>query len=167
MYVVGVTGYDRCGKDTMTNKLAEELTKLGHEVVIDSLARPLKKLVSSMFLMDQHLLEKMKNDNILVGFGTDIITTRDAIIRVATAFRELMGDGIFAKMLLDTYRDKDVILLIPDLRFKAEEAEIRQYPSTIIRLESDLKTCGKNMIRYEVDEIEHDFIITNKENNWQ
>jgi len=161
MLVVGVTGYDRCGKDTIVNQIDKVLKLRGYKTDIRRLADPLKDFVSNLLRIDKHLLEKMKNDNKLICLGLDIVTTRDFIINSATALRDTFGDDFFIEMVFKDL-DNDKIYLIPDVRFKREAEYIKSLNGLIIRLHSDLKTCGKNGKRYEVDEIKPDVNITNK-----
>jgi hypothetical protein len=104
----------------------------------------------------------MKNDNIIIGLGAEYVPTRMALIRVGTALRKELGDDIFARLLLDDLYSKNYdFAIIPDLRFKGEEKAVKDKNGYIIRLESNISTCGKNGIKYDVPYIKHDVIVTN------
>ena len=161
MNLIGLTGYDRCGKDTIAIEILKVLKARKFKSEIIRLADPLKDFTSLLLNIDKGILEKFKNDNIMLGFGTDLKTTRDIIISVATAFRKYYGEDFFINHLFNSLKE-DVVYIIPDVRFKIEAEKIKQNNGILIRVNSDLYTCGKNGKRYEVDDIVPDFNINNK-----
>jgi len=168
MIFIAFTGYDRCGKDTVATMLTKHLRNAGYKVYYDSLARPLKEMVAKSFRVDPIVLEKMKNDNVLVGFGAEIITTREAIIRYAEGLRSKLGQDIFARILVEESLKRDVdVVVIPDLRFIPEYHVLKDgtLKSLIVKVNSDISTCGANGIRYDVDKIKPDININNHRGN--
>jgi len=164
MFIIGIVGLDRCGKDTFAKMLVKEFKKHKKEVAIRSFADKLKDVTADIMKVDRHLLEKMKNDNILVSNGIEIMTTRDYIIRVADSIRKNLGEDVFIDALkkeLNKIENIDIVIL-PDTRFVLEAEMIKQMNGLVVRLHSDTSNCGKNGKRYEVDKIKPDVNVKNK-----
>jgi len=161
MLVIGITSYDRCGKDTFALDLKEAYKKQNKKVIILRMADSLKNVVSEMLGINKATLESMKNDDKLLGWGLNIEPTRNILIKTGTALRNVFGEKIFVDNVKDKilkfYNDKDTVIIIPDIRFKIEAEMIKELNGVIIRLFSELKSCGANNEKYEVDEIKYDY----------
>lgn len=163
MMIIGITSYDRCGKDTFANWLKNGFTKKGKNVKILHMAKPLKDVVSKMLSIEPGLLEKFKESDKLLGWGLDVESTRNVLIKTATALREVFGEDIFIKQLEDeilkNYSCPDDVVIIPDVRFLIEAKHIKDMGGIIIKLDSGLRSCGENGKKYEVDKIPYDTIV--------
>ena len=161
MKIIGITGYDRCGKDTLANMLSNKLSNYG-KVVIFPLARALKHYVSDILDIDMDTLENMKNNEEYVCIGNRRITMRDTLILFSQNMKKYIDKNVWSIILLNNI-DKDIdYLIIPDIRYKEEELYLRKYDTIIIKLKSNLPNCKKNNKEYEVNKIKYDVAIYNK-----
>ena len=172
--VILITGYDRCGKDYVAEKLKEVFNaKVIH------LADGLKDICSDILGIDKNILDGLKNKRGLVEIETSAplatskiypITyeVRKFIIKVADSLRARIGKKVFIKMTLDkVYDSKEEVIIIPDVRFMIEELEIaREIVKTkgkvvTLKVTGDLPDCGKNNEKYEVDDLAVDLVFKN------
>jgi len=167
--VILITGYDRCGKDYVASKLANYLN-----ADIEHLADPLKDIVCDITNLNREELEDLKNNyysylNIEYGYNgrdrTQTLNFRNFIIKVGATLRKNIGEHIFVEAIKNRIKesDKDYVI-IPDIRFLIEYKELsKSFNTFTIRIESELDSCGKNDIKYEVDKIPYDYVFKNTE----
>jgi len=167
--VILVTGYDRCGKDYLADKLANYL-----DADIAHLADPLKDIVCDMLDLNREELEELKNNaySLLdIGYGyngrdrTQTLNFRKFIIKVGTILRKNVGEYIFIEAIKNIIKEsnKDYVI-IPDVRFLIEYKELsKSFNTFTIKLDSELDSCGRNDVKYEVDKIPYDYIFKNTE----
>jgi len=168
MTAILIKSFDRCGKDTTATELCRIIHQYGFTCNIIPLAEPLKKTVAKILNLDLSLLEKMKNDNIPICLGTEITDTRKAIIRVAESLKEVFGRDLFVNTAIEKSKELNPdFVIIPDARYVIEFDTVRHSSvfdrSYVIEVNSNLKTCGKNGIRYDLDKIEPDYSVRNLE----
>ena len=173
-YVVMITGYDRCGKDYIAQKLKEDLNA---DVI--HLADSLKNICWDILDIDRETLEACKNKNGLIEIETSIpcfsnkvfpsaYNARNFIIKVATSIRKHLGKNVFIDALKENiFNSKKDIIIVPDVRFEIEYYSIKNMNNTntvLIKIDSDLEECGKNGIKYEVDNLNPDILFKNTKN---
>ena len=171
MEVIGLTGYDRCGKDTFAKWLKRQYEIKNKKVVILPMADTLKNVASKLLNVNKELLEKFKEDGVVLHCGLEVTTARDILIDLSTALKEEFGEDIFinalAKKLLKAHADKVDVVIIPDIRFVKEAEYIKDLNGAIkgmtVKVNSKLPSCGKNGKKYEVDKIKYDIDIGIKE----
>jgi len=165
--VILITGYDRCGKDYLANKLSQYL-----DADIVHLADSLKDIVCDLLDTEREELENLKNSPyayIDIEYNYDgvrksqTIGFRAFIIRVASAIRNNISKNVFIESVKNKIRESNKeYIIVPDARFLLEYEELsKDFDLYSIRLESKLDTCGKNGERYEVDLIPYDCVFTN------
>jgi len=164
-----ITGYDRCGKDYLANYLS-----VYYNAEILYLADVLKDIVSDILNIGKEDLEKCKNTehswiDIILNSDYKISITkncREFIINVAGILRKYLGKDVFINILINKINSsKKDIIIIPDVRFLIEYEKLRkEYNAMVVKIDSELKECGKNGFRYEVDEIKEDIVFNNNLN---
>jgi len=167
--VILITGYDRCGKDYVASKLANYLN-----ADIEHLADPLKNIVSDILDLNREELEDLKNNpysSLDIDFGyngrsrTQTLRFRKFIIKVGTILRKNVSEYIFIEAIKNIIKEsnKDYVI-IPDVRFLIEYEELsKSFNTFTIKIDSELDSCGKNDIKYEVDKIPYDHVFKNTE----
>jgi len=169
--VILITGYDRCGKDYLANKLTDYLN-----ADIEHLADPLKDVVCGILDLKRNELEDLKNNPysyLTIDYEyngrsrTQSINFRKFIIKTATILRKNISEHIFIETIKDRIKksDKDYVI-VPDIRFLVEYEELsKSFNTFTIKLDSELDTCGRNDIKYEVDKIPYDCLFLNTEDD--
>ena len=167
--VILITGYDRCGKDYLADKLANYL-----DAAIIHLADPLKDIVCDMLGLNREELEDLKNNyysclDIEYGYNgkdrSQTLNFRNFIIKIASILRKNISEHVFTEATKNRIKEsnKDYII-IPDVRFLIEYEELsKSFNTFTIKLDSELDSCGKNGIKYEVDKIPYDYMFKNTE----
>ncbi len=171
MEVIGITGYDRCGKDTFAKWLKRQYEIKNKKVVVLSMADTLKNVASKLLNVNKELLEKFKEDGVILHCGLEVTTARDILINLSTALKEEFGEVIFinalAKKLLKAKEKGVDVVIVPDIRFVKEAEYIKDLNGVIkgmmIKINSKLPTCGENGKKYEVDKIKYDIDIDIRE----
>lgn len=142
MKIIGLTGFARCGKDTLAN----EFIRLSNSRIIKySFATPLKELCRTAFLLsDEQLYGEEKEDiderwgvsprKILQTMGTNVF--RESL---STFFPELkcVKEGEFWIHHFELWvkkQSEDGIIIIPDVRFKNEIDVIKKNNGIIIKI---------------------------------
>ena len=173
-YIIMITGYDRCGKDYIAQKLKEDLNA---DVI--HLADSLKNICCDILDINRETLEVCKNKNGLIEIETSIPcysnevfpsthNVRNFIIKVATSIREHLGENVFIDALKENiFKSKKDVIIVPDVRFEIEYYSIKNMNNAntvLIKIDSDLEECGKNGIKYEVDNLNPDIVFKNTKN---
>lgn len=165
--IILITGYDRCGKDYVTNKL-----KNIFDADVFRFADELKLFITKLFNIDLETLDKKKNngDELVIdnGINKEKMSYRKLLNVVGTALRETFGDNFFARSIVNKIEtsEKEFIIL-SDTRFLIEVETIKDYAKKnkydiiIVKIESDLDICGSNGFKYEVPKIETDLVFIN------
>ncbi len=166
--VIGIVGYDNCGKDTFARYLKEELIKTyNSRVEILHFADILKKLVSNILETDIDTIERFKKDNgikpinIVFDNSSREYTMRDFIIKIAKTVVNVFGIDIFARVVeRNILESESGIFIIPDVRFLIE-AEImkKELGGILVKINSDIDGCNNTGYEYEISLIEKHGLI--------
>ena len=165
-YIIALTGYKQCGKDTVANIIQKKIPKIQRIAFADAL----KNYVSKVTGFSIEEIEKLKvNNNFNFPVGKNVYNMRETLISFANSLREITDDGIWAKLSLEKINSDKI--LITDLRFLIEEkilkefAQEHNYELIIVKIISDLDTCKKNDAEKEVDLINYNYKLFNEKNN--
>lgn len=139
--LIGLTGYKRCGKDTVANILAQE-----HGFQKVSFADPLRDLCASMFeLPMQMFVEDELKDTPLPGFGK---SPREILIHIGQSMRQIDPD-VWARQGIKKACSIRNHVVIPDVRFPNEANYIIERGGVLLRIErsgcelgNDIPTTG-------------------------
>lgn len=171
--IIGITGYARHGKDTVAKYLKNYINEQhpSYDVVIASLADPIKRAACEMFGWDYPLNDDTK-DTVDERYG---VSPRQVLQILGTEFGQYMlmdkfpdfkkicGRKLWVKRLLDQYQDVD-FLIIPDVRFSHEAEEIRSVSSVsqIIKVyRPDYAVNTFHLSEQEIASIVTDHLILN------
>lgn len=171
--IIGITGYARHGKDTVARYLKDYIneTHPSYDVVIASLADPIKRAACEMFGWEYPLNDATK-DTVDVRYG---VSPRQVLQVLGTEFgqymlmdkfpdfKQICGRKLWVKRLLDQYQDVD-FLLIPDVRFLHEVDEIRSVGSAnkiISVYRPDYSIDTTHVSEQEIGIIPNDTLIIN------
>ena len=167
--VIVIHGWTRCGKDTVAKMFKKEFEAKNKTVKIIPYAGLLKNFVSNMLSINKDDLEDLKEDELVIKEKACGITFRDFIILAAKALKEEVDEKIFMTEYKKEINDYDVII-IPDLRFKEEAEDLKEFEKAnpdidvvVIRLESKLKSCYRNLKSDQMFSIAYDYVIINEE----
>jgi len=159
---------ERCGKDTITHMITNELKSDNFTVTSLAFAEELKKIVSNICDISLEGLEDLKVHNGYINVSSEYTsrsrTAREFIIDISKYIRDTLGIDVLLnttiRRILQTTED---IVIISDLRFKLEEDIIRStFPNTIIvRIKSNLDSCDETTNPYELENIKEDIIFNN------
>lgn len=168
--LIGITGLKRSGKDTIAGFLKE----FGYEQV--SFAGTLKDMIATLFRnagwTEQDIFDHIHGDkkevplNVLQGKSA-----RYAMQTLGTEWRDLIGLDVETNKVVSKELWTDIVrskvqstrkVVISDLRFKHEEAFIREYGGIIIRVTRPGTQVGDlHASEVEMMEIEPDIEIDN------
>lgn len=131
MFLIGLTGKKRAGKDTFA-KAAKEL--IGDSVQTVSFASPIKEITKILFDLTDEEIEKNKEKPILYDvsprvfmqqFGTELC-------------RNLFGEDIWVDLLFNKINKMNKeIIIITDVRFNNEAKRIKKNNGLIIQIERE------------------------------
>ena len=168
-YLIAITGYDRCGKDYVSDKL--EMIFKAKRVAF---ATPLKEVACKILNINIDEFNKNKNKGKILEIKTSInelsksMPYRNFIIELSKNLREVLGAKIFInRTLKDLENAEEEVGLITDMRFKLEEETIRKFAIenninlVVVKIKSEIADCGKNGIKYEVPDINYELEFKN------
>ena len=168
-YLIVLTGYDRCGKDYIANKL--EMIFKAKRVAF---ATPLKETVCKIIGINIEEFDKGKNKGQILEIRPSVdklgkpMSYRNFIVKLGKDLRETLGDRVFINRTLEDLKNaKEEVGLITDTRFKSEENAIREFAKenninlVVVKVKSELKSCGENGIKYEVPDIHYELEFRN------
>lgn len=120
MYVVGLNGPPRCGKDSVGRMLAEHLDKVATiPVREESLSMPLRWIAFAMVGRTYH--ESEYEDFKVEFFPSFGKTGRDLMIDVSERFmKKVYSQRVMADLLIERNKDFDGLLIIRDMGFQCE-----------------------------------------------
>lgn len=166
MIVIGVAGYKRCGKDTLTKVLHEELAKMGlnseRRALADELKEEIAKMLHSVFpsiSVEEHI-RRMNDDKwkekyrlIMQWWGTE--WRRD----------ETMGgwDSYWIDKVTEWVNESSSdIVIVPDIRFPNEVKWCGQYNGVVVWMNRPGFTSSGHSSENALDDFkEFDVVIDN------
>ena len=177
MKIVGIIGFDRCGKDTLADIIKYIINKRTDKRVCKrSFGAYVKHSVSAVLNIPYWQLDKFKNENKIIEVGDFKGTMRDFIIDYSEHMKSKYGKSVWIEPLFRDSENIDIII-IPDIRFVAEyEYLLDNYKDNLVLIDmvSTLESCGSNGKIYEIPDIlgRHDFklekfLVKEKENKKQ
>jgi len=147
--IVMLTGYDRCGKDYIANKMENILQKEGYTVKIIHFADALKTIVRSVLNIDEQIFNKAmeEKDKSTLKFTLDyeyngdefskskLNNLRTVLINTGRTLRREFGKDFFVNIIVNQIEeDNDAeVFIIPDLRFRIELRSIKKFIKRKIR----------------------------------
>ena len=164
--VLAILSEDRCGKSQLADFLTHNLDNLNLELKMpacelfnfgDDLKDSYIKLTGSNI----EELNDCKNGIKKCKYHKNHSNCRDGVIQYSNIKKERHGKDFFTKKTINRIlkSNKD-FLIIADLRFLIEAKLLKEnFDVNIVKVISDLDTCGKNNQRYELDLIEYDTIL--------
>ncbi len=158
-HIIAFTGYKRSGKDTAASFFKRLLPSISHNIQIFSFAFNAKKEVASHLGQTVEWVESNKNNpvirHLLQWYGTDYAKTeRGSDVWIKELEKEIAGIK------------EPAIILIPDLRFRAEAEWVHRKGGIIFRIEKkDQVNEDTHVSETELDRIPHDFRIPNNGTN--
>jgi len=142
-YVITISGYDRCGKDTLAEMINSILIKHKIKNSIIAFADPIKEMVKSVLKIDNfefNILLRNKDvnelsvttkqhENNFFSQKFKKFTLRDVLINTGKKMKQKYGNDFFAKLIVEEIKreTKTQVFIIPDLRFKVEDKVLMSY----------------------------------------
>ena len=175
---VGITGRMGSGKDTVADSIKKHYDDA--LIHIARFAAPIKEVAALYFDISPEVLQntELKNTTLIPFQTVDAsISVRGLLQGIGTAmrgihtnfwvelFHRMYGPKEFIKNYGYPTYDRDVVVLIPDLRYKNEEEYIRRKNGIIIKVERP-QELGDNSIHAHVSETSHasiceDYLVSN------
>ena len=153
-----IIGKDRCGKDYIGKKLADEYNG---EIV--RFADTLKDICCYVSGLSREELDRYKNNEASLRIVIDdhgrkrerLGDVRDFLINTSKAIKKAFGETVFTRDVVERIRATDKIIIATDVRFTAELEALRNNVDKmfVINITSDLSTCGKNGLVYQLPDL--------------
>lgn len=153
--IVALVGRARSGKDTVASAL---VANGGY--VLTRMAAPVKAAASALFGIEPGVLESAAKDDACPG-RLSPRTPRHALVWLTAATKEWLGDdAFFSRRLLDAAAASSEHIVIPDVRYAADVAEVRARGGFVIKI------CRPSMpVRLaweaDIDDLPADAVIVN------
>ena len=163
--LIVLSGKKRVGKDTVAN-LFNDYTQRKYE--LRSFAEPVKKIVSQAVGTASYALDLYKESRLVDVNGIQSnLTIRELYRKTADFYKELLGDDIFAKLMLrrlahENYEFPRVI--ITDMRFKVEYEHMKLLDPAFIRVKCRMGNMDTHLSEIDLDDVpdsDFHFIIDN------
>ena len=163
--LIVLSGKKRVGKDTVAN-LFNDYTY--HKYALRAFAEPVKKAVSSAIGVNSYHSNLFKDEKLIDVNGIESnLTIRELYRKTADFYKELLGEDIFAKLMLkrlayENYEFPRVI--ITDMRFKAEYEKMKPLDPVFIRVKCRMGNMDTHPSEIDLDDVpdsDFHFIIDN------
>jgi len=154
VFIVGLVGRARVGKDTIAQHLVETRGYTLHR-----LARPVKEACVALYGWTPETLESSAKDTVDPGWG---ITPRDAMVQLTRAIQDKMGPSFFTRRLFDSLPE-NARVVIPDVRYKHDIDEIHRRGGVTIKVTRE----GVPQFEHEnhIDALKTTYTFSNETNN--
>ena len=153
-----IIGKDRCGKDYIGKKLADQ-----YDGKIVRFVEAAKDICSYITGLTEKELDEYKNSGASLRIVIDdngkrrerLGDVRDFLINTSKAIKKTFGEDAFASDIARKIKTTDKIVIATDARFKIELETLRNNVDKmfIINITSDLPTCGKNGLVYQLPDL--------------
>ena len=163
--LIVLLGKKRVGKDTVAN-LFNDYTKRKYE--LRAFAEPVKEIVSQAVGTASYVLDLYKESRLVDVNGiSSNLTIRELYRKTADFYKELLGEDIFAKLMLrrlayENYEFPRVI--ITDMRFKVEYEQMELLDPIFIRVKRDMGNMDTHPSETDLDDVPDNvfhFVIDN------
>ena len=163
--LIVLSGKKRVGKDTVAN-IFNDYTKRKYE--LRAFAEPVKEIVSQVTGQTPYTLDLYKESRLVDVNGIQSnLTIRELYRKTANFYKELLGEDIFAKLMLrrlayDNYEFPRVI--ITDMRFKVEYEQMKLLDPVFIRVKCRMGNMDTHPSETDLDDVpdsDFHFIIDN------
>nr|DAP89616.1 MAG TPA: deoxynucleoside monophosphate kinase [Caudoviricetes sp.] len=163
--LIVLSGKKRVGKDTVANLFNDYTNR---KYALRAFAEPVKEIVSQAVGTDSYTLDLYKESLLVAVNGIDSnLTIRELYRKTADFYKELLGEDIFAKLMLkrlayENYEFPRVI--ITDMRFKAEYEQMKLLDPVFIRVKCRMGNRDTHPSEIDLDDVpdsDFHFIIDN------
>ena len=157
--IIGILGRSRVGKDTVATAL---VSALGSAKIV-RLSQPLKDAVRALYGFTEKQLETDAKEAVDLRYG---ITPRVAIQGLCGHIMKEHGVDFFTRRLYANWGTPEVgapALVIPDVRYAHDIAEIRRRGGIVVKITRDLAAAGYALHPWEaaIDTMEADVVLEN------
>lgn len=169
--LIVLSGKKRVGKDTVAN-LFNDYTQRKYE--LRAFAEPVKEIVSKVTRQTPYTLDLFK-DFKMVGIDSidSNLTIRELYRKTADFYKDLLGEDIFAKLLLRKIVNERFDyprVIITDMRFKAEYEQMKLLDPVFIRVKCRMGNMDTHPSEIDLDDVpdsDFHFIIDNTDTRTQ
>lgn len=163
--LIVLSGKKRVGKDTVAN-LFNDYTQ--RKYALRAFAEPVKEIVSQVTGQTPYILDLYKESLLVAVNGiSSNLTIRELYRKTADFYKELLGEDIFAKLMLrrlayENYEFPRVI--ITDMRFKVEYEQMKLLDPVFIRVKCRMGNMDAHPSEIDLDDVpdsDFHFIIDN------
>lgn len=163
--LIVLSGKKRVGKDTVAN-LFNEYTQ--RKYALRAFADPVKEIVSQAVGTNSYMLDRYKENRLVAVNGIQSnLTIRELYRKTADFYKELLGEDIFAKLMLRrlTYEKCEFPrVIITDMRFKVEYEQMELIDPIFIRVKRNMGNMDTHPSETDLDDMPDSyfhFIIDN------
>lgn len=163
--LIVLSGKKRVGKDTVAN-LFNDYTKRKYE--LRAFAEPVKEIVSQAVGTNSYRLDLFKESRLadVNGIQSDL-TIRELYRKTADFYKELLGEDIFAKLMLNrlAYENYEFPrVIVTDMRFKVEYEQMKLLDPVFIRVKCRMGNMDTHPSEIDLDDVpdsDFHFVIDN------
>jgi len=157
--IIGLLARSRCGKDTVCDYIVARHPATAEKV---RLAQPIKDAVCNLYGFTHAQLEGPTKDTVDDTIG---ISPRDAMVSITNHVMNQLGNDFFSRRLFSSIdsglRDKNCLVVIPDVRYAHDLHEIRRRGGIIIKIQRSSLTTPKYAWEDPIDAMQGDYSIDN------
>lgn len=155
--IIGLLGRSRVGKDTVARALSTALG--GGGATILRLAAPLKEAAQALYGFTEEQLETDAKETVDPRYG---LTPRLAIQKLCGYMMNAHGIDFFTRRLWAGVEGAGVVI-IPDVRYAHDVAEIRRRGGIVVKITRDVAAAGYAEHAWEapIDDIGADVVLEN------
>ena len=153
--LIGIGGKAGSGKSTLATFIQ---SRTGQHIA--AFADPLKSIVSSLTGCNKVALNDSEFKNKTLGSEWDHHTYRYLLQKIGTdLFRDQLNENVWVNALFAKWKDEPII--IPDVRFKNEFAEIKKRGGITIYVDRDTEIKSNHKSETELSKEDFDLVVTN------
>lgn len=150
MYVIGLNGPPRSGKDTIATAIRND-NDIDLPVMLESLSRPMRKAAFALLGMDYsdrtYEVEKDWDQKLLANQNdNDYDSIRELMIGLSEKFvKPIYGQDFWARSVFESHLSDDpTLVVIPDIGFEAECAYIEEFvgEDNFLNVHLERPNCG-------------------------
>lgn len=151
MYVIGIGGFKRSGKDTFAEQLEAAVQQRGLVPVLTSFAAAVRRSAAAVYGVDESVFFKAK-DVIHPEWG---ITPRQMMINVGESMRTVDPDHWVKiwRRRADVYAQPNLVLIATDVRRCNEAAEVASRGGTLVLVQHPFRCWDGS----EVERLAYDY----------
>ena len=164
--VIAILSEDRCGKDTLAEYIVEHLDrefgiKNNREKELFNFGQDIKEEYAKLSGCSLEEIDDCKNNIKKCKYHKNYGNCRDSIITYSLIKKAEYGESYFTNMTINRInKSKADLIVISDLRFLIEFKLLKyNFNVNVIKVISDLDSCGKNNKKYDTEDIIYDSVI--------